>query len=139
VFLAGPFMDLVGRRIGAVVIFCLLSFGVFGSYTFHARGALTVALLFGVFGATAFLPVLNAYNTELFPTELRGSAFAWANNLIGRVGYVLSPIGVGVAVERFGWSATLRATTVFPLLALGLILLLLPETRGRELEKTAEI
>lgn len=139
VFFTGPLLDAVGRRVGAMLIFSSLSFGVFGCYTFHSPWALRLALLCGVFGVSAFLPVMNSFNAELFPTELRGSAYAWANNIIGRVGYVLSPIAVGLTVQRLGWGATLRTTALFPLAALLLIVTLLPETRGRELERTAEI
>ncbi len=137
VFFAGRLLDVIGRRRGAVVIFGTLSLGVFGGYTLHARGALTLALMVTVFGASAFLPVLNAYTTELFPTEHRADAFAWSNNLLGRIGYVLSPPLVGYFADRFGYGPTVSATAIFPLLALGLILALLPETRGRELEETA--
>jgi MFS transporter, putative metabolite:H+ symporter len=129
----------IGRRGGACVIFVITSFGVFASYTLHGQLLLTIALTLGIFGASAVLPVLNAYTTELFPTTFRGDAFAWSNNLIGRVGYVLSPILVGVAAEQVGWGWAVRSTAVAPLLALVLILLLMPETRARELEQTAAL
>lgn len=137
VFLAGRLLDAVGRRRGAVIIYGALSLGVFAAYTLHGRGALTAALVLAVFGCSAFLPVLNAFTTELFPTEFRADAFAWSNNLLGRIGYVLSPPLVGYFAARHGWGPTVGATAVFPLLALGLILALLPETGGRELEETA--
>jgi putative MFS transporter len=139
VFLVGVLLDGLGRRKGAVVVFLLTAFGVFGSYAFHDRWVLTGALVLGIFGASAVLPVLNAFSTELFPTDLRADAIAWSNNLLGRVGYVLSPALVGVAAERFGWGAAVRATAVFPLIALLLILAWLPETGSRELEETAAL
>ena len=61
-----------------------------GASTFSAQMPLAESLVFAIFGASAVLSVLNAYNTELFPTELRGDAFASSNNLLGRIGYVLS-------------------------------------------------
>ena len=137
VFLAGRLLDAVGRRRGGAVIYATLVCGVFGAYSLHGRAALTAALALAVFGSSAFFAVLNAYSTELFPTERRAAAFAWSNNLLGRIGYVLSPPVVGFAAERAGWGAAVRSTTVFPLLALVLLLLWMPETRGRELEDTA--
>lgn len=137
VFLAGKLLDVVGRKRGAVIIYGVLSAGVFAVYTLQGRAALTGALVLAVFGCSAFLPVLNAFTTELFPTEHRADAFAWSNNLLGRIGYVLSPPLVGYFAARYGWGPTVGATAVFPLLALGLILALLPETGGRELEETA--
>lgn len=139
VFLSGKALDVIGRRRGALVIYGLTAVGVFCSYTFHDRWALTGALMLGIYGASAFLPVMNAYTTELFPTDLRGDAFAWSNNLIGRIGYVTSPALVGWFAHQVGWGSAVRVTALFPLLALALILLLLPETRARELEETAAL
>jgi putative MFS transporter len=89
-------------------------------------------------GLNTSLTLLNTLTTELFPTALRGAAFAWSNNLIGRIGYVLSPFAIGVLAEQLGWGAVLRSTAVFPCIACLLIWVCLPETRGRELEVTAE-
>lgn len=139
VFLSGKALDVIGRRRGAQVIYGLTSVGTFCAYTFHDRWALTAALMLGIYGASAFLPVMNAYTTELFPTELRGDAFAWSNNLIGRIGYVASPAAVGWFAHQTGWGSAVRVTALFPLLAVALILLLLPETRCRELEETAAL
>lgn len=139
IFYTGRFMDLVGRRMGALVVFGAVSSGIFGAYTFHSYPALVISLIFGIFGATAVLPVLNAFSTELFPTEIRSDAFAWANNLLGRIGYVLSPFAIGIIAEQSGWSLAVRVTVIFPLLALGLIFWLMPETRLRELEETARV
>jgi putative MFS transporter len=139
VFYSGRLLDGIGRRRGATVIFIATALGIAGAYTLHDRAGLTVALALGIFGASAVLPVMNAYTTELFPTEIRGDAFAWANNVLGRLGYVLSPIGLGVIAESSGWGPVLRWTAICPLVALALILALLPETRGRELEDTSRL
>jgi putative MFS transporter len=85
------------------------------------------------------LPVLNTYTAELFPTELRSEAWAWANNLIARTVYLASPVAIGIASESVGWGPAVVATAAFPLLALAMILALLPETVGRELEETSAL
>ena len=139
VFASGKLLDVVGRRRGAIVIFVALSLGTFGAYTATGFALLTVSLMLAIFGVSAVLPVLNAFNTELFHTEQRAGAFALSNNLIGRVAYVMSPLIVGAVAGDIGWGAAVRYTAVFPLLALGLIFLFLPETRGRELEDTAQL
>lgn len=133
-FASGRMLDRVGRRPGAVVIFLATSAGVAGAYTLTHRVGLTLALMVAMFGTTAILQVLNAFTAELFPTAQRGDAFAWCNNLLGRVGYVLSPVAVGWAAERWGYGLSVGATAIFPVLALALILRHLPETKGRELE-----
>ncbi len=139
VFLSGKLLDVIGRRAGAAVIFSITSLGVFLAYTMQARTILTVSITLAIFGVSAVLPVLNAFTTELFPTHLRGDAFAWTNNVIGRTGYVLSPIAIGWFAERVGWGAAIRPTALAPLLAVALIFLLLPETNRRELEDTSAL
>ncbi len=133
-FYTGKMLDSLGRRLSAVILFLTTAVGVWGAYTLHDRLALTVCLALGVYGTSGVLFVLNAYTTELFPTELRGDAFAVANNAIGRVSYVLSPFLVGLGAASWGWGPTVAATVAGPLLALVLIVALLPETRGQELE-----
>ncbi|MFO0627101.1 MAG: MFS transporter [Polyangiales bacterium] len=138
IFFAGRLIDRLGRRGGAAVIYGALSVGAGLAYTLRGRTALNLALILAVFGVSAVLAVLNAYTTELFATRDRAEAFAWSNNLLGRITYVLSPIGLGYAAERVGWGVSVGSTALFALGALGLILLWLPETRGRELEETAK-
>lgn len=134
VFAAGKMLDAIGRRKGAVIIYLAAVLGVLGAYTFWGVVPLLICMTVGIFGINAVLTVLNTFMTELFPTEARGNAAAWSNNLIGRIGYVLSPLAIGQVVQEYGWGVPLRLTTLFPLAALGLIFLWLPETRGRELE-----
>lgn len=139
VFMVGRLLDVIGRRRGSVVIFVLTALGALGSYTLSGELLLFVPVMLAIFGASAVLPALNAFSTELFPTELRSDAFAWANNLLGRIGYVLAPIGVGLAAEQVGWGPAVASTAIGPILALVLILRWMPETKGRELEETAAI
>ena len=134
VFWAGKMLDAIGRRRGAAVIYVAAIAGVLGGYTFWGVLPLLISMTIGIFGINAVLTVLNTFMTELFPTEVRGNAVAWSNNIIGRIGYVLSPLAIGQVVEQYGWGLPLRLSTVFPLIALGLIFLWLPETRARELE-----
>jgi putative MFS transporter len=133
-FLSGKLLDVVGRKKGATLIFLLLSGGTVAAYGLHSWALLTVALVFAIWGSTAILQVLNTFTTELFPTKERADAFAWSNNLLGRIGYVLSPVAVGVAAERWGWGPSVSATAIFPLVGLAIVLFTFPETKGRELD-----
>jgi MFS transporter, putative metabolite:H+ symporter len=133
-FFAGPLLDRIGRRPGASIILLMTSIGVWGSYSFRPGWPLTISLTLAVIGVSAVLTALNTFTTELFPTSVRSSAFAMANNLLGRTGYWLSPFVIGHFAETHGWAGPLRIAAFFPVLAMGLIWLWLPETRGRELE-----
>lgn len=136
-FFTGPLIDRVGRRVGASLILVSTSLGVLGSYSLPPGALLTVALTFAVVGVSAVLTALNAFTTELFPTNVRGSAFAFSNNILGRTGYWLSPFIVGAIANQTGWGLPLRVTALFPLIAIALVWLWLPETRGVELEDVA--
>lgn len=139
IFSVGRLLDRLGRRRGALLIFSVGAAGIALAYTLHGQAPLTAALVFALFGVTAVLPVLNSYTTELFPTELRGDAYAWSNNLLGRFGYVLSPLLVGMLAQRTSWSVAVASTSGFLVLAVALILARFPETRGRELEETSAL
>ncbi len=137
VFYAGRLLDVVGRKLGAVIIFTVGVVGTLGCYGLHGFWPLTGCLILGIFGANGVLPVLNAFTSELFPTAQRADAFAWANNLLGRITYVLSPSLIGWAAGRIRWGPALQITTAGPVLALVLIMVLLPETKSRDLDETA--
>ncbi len=136
-FAAGYMLDSVGRKVGGTIILVLLAAGVFLGYTAHSPVLLTIVLCAATVGTNTMLTVLNTFTTELFPTEQRGSAFAWSNNLLGRIGYCIAPVIVASLAESHGWGPVVRLTALFPLLACVLMWLLLPETRGRELEDIA--
>ena len=93
--------------------------------------------ILSVLASSTLLPVLSAFNTELFPTALRADGYAWSNNLIGRIAYVASPIVLGAFAETTGWGAAIRSTAVFPLIAIALVFAFFPETNRRSLEETA--
>jgi len=139
VFFSGKLLDVAGRRGGGGIIFAAGAAGVALAYTLSGPVGLAIALVIAVFGTNAALPVLNAYTAELFPTEARADAFALANNALGRVGYVLSPAFAGAAAGVFGWGRAMAATSVCMVAALVLIVWLLPETKGRELEETSKV
>jgi putative MFS transporter len=139
VFFAGKLFDVIGRKPGAVFVYATVLAGVLGVYLFDSTALLVVSMIVAMFGLSAVLTLLNTVTTELFPTELRGDAFVWSNNILGRIGYVASPFVLGELARDRGWGPVLRGSIVFPALALLLLLLWLPETRGRELEQTAAV
>jgi putative MFS transporter len=138
-FATGKLLDVVGRKVGATLIYTCTVLGVVGAYTAHSALFLTLFLVLAMLGVNTVLTVLNAFTTELFPTQYRGSAFAWSNNLIGRIGYCVSPMVVTEVSSHYRLGPTLALSSIFPLSALLLIWLLLPETKRLELEQTASV
>lgn len=139
VFFVGQLMDRWGRRGAAMVIFPFGALGVFGAYTAVDPIFLTISITLLVFGCSAMLPVLEAFTAELFPTEYRGDAFGWANNLIGRQANVFIPPLIGILAGYIGWGAAVRYTSLGLFVALIGILVWMPETNGKELEETAKL
>jgi putative MFS transporter len=139
VFSIGKLLDKWGRRRGAVLIYGVCAVFVVLAYQMHDFWQLTFCLSAAIFAAIALLALLNAYTTELFPTDMRADAFAWSNNLLGRIGYVIAPGLVGWAAGHIGWGNAVSLTAIAVIFALILILALLPETSGRELEETARV
>jgi putative MFS transporter len=132
-FGSGRLLDQLGRRRGAVVIYLATAVGVVGAYGLRGHVPLTAALLVAIFGVSAVLPVLNTLTTELIPTASRAQAMGVANNLLGRLGYVLAPLAVGWAAEHSSWGAAMRPLTLSLVAALVLLLRWMPETAGRAL------
>ncbi len=139
VFLTGRFLDVAGRKLGAVIVFTIQITSVVLSYSLHGFWALTFSLILGTYGSSAVMIVLNALTAELFPTFMRGNAFAWSNQLIGRTGYVLSPMLVGYFALNFGWGDVSKNLGIFTFTALMMILVLFPETKLKELEQTSQL
>lgn len=138
-FFVGKLLDVIGRRRSAALIYGVCAVFVVLAYQLHGFWPLTLCLIAALFAAVGMLSLLNAYTTELFPTPMRGDAFALANNLLGRVGYVVGPLVVGVLAERIGWGDAVSVTAGFVVAALAIILWAFPETSGRELEETAAL
>jgi putative MFS transporter len=136
--LAGRLIDRFGRRRSAVLIYSAAALGTLGSYSQLPEKVLIVSLMLLIAGTSSAIALLNTWTAESFPTELRGDSLAWSSGLIGRLGFVLSPLLVAELVAPLGWGQSLSLMAVFPLLALGLTLLWLPETAGKELEESAE-
>lgn len=139
VFGVGRVIDHFGRRTSAVLIYGTSAFFVVLAYNLHDFWLLTVCLSVAIVMAIALLTLLNALTTELFPTAMRADAFAWANNLLGRIGYVIAPAVVGFAASNVGWSWALSFTALPVLSALALILWFVPETGGKTLRETAKL
>jgi MFS family permease len=130
---AGLLADAIGRRWTMALFMALL-----GGLTMLCYGATSWHLIAaGFIGLQAMLGVwvvAFTLNSELFPTALRGAANGWCNNLIGRWGVVVAPILLGQLSTAFGSIAKAASLLgIVAWLAVPVILLLLPETRGRNL------
>jgi MFS family permease len=124
--------DAIGRR-RSYVIYLLVAAAlvpVFGS-TRSLTWLLVLGPLVGFFG-TGFFSGFSAVASELFPTEVRATAMGLTYN-IGRGFSALAPFAVGwVATRHSFFAAFLLLAGAF--LVGAALALLLPETRGKQLE-----
>ena len=138
-YICGRAMERFGRRPTAMVY----SAGAiaFAILLFQTTSQVTAffALLLAVFFGLGMAPVMSAFATELFPTEIRGQSAAWVRNVFEIAGYVLGPAIIGIlgdhqsgAIGNIG--DTVTALMLLQVPCLWLFWKYMPETRGRELE-----
>lgn len=135
----GRLIDRYGRR-NTTIVYGLLAW-VFATLLFNVRGAAAQAILLilAVFFGLGITPGLNAFYTELFPTEIRATAAAWARNMVEIPAFLIGPLLVGLLGDH--GTGTLGAmsnviTIIFGLMPVTVFLVwrYLPETKGRHLE-----
>jgi MFS family permease len=126
--------DRLGRK-RTLVLFAVCSFLAVIAYTYlPISNAVMLVLGFplGFFASGSFSPI-GAFFTELFPSRLRGSGQGFSYNFGRGIG-ALFPTLVGYLSARMGLGQAISAFSVFAYLTMIGAVLLLPETRGRELQ-----
>ncbi|HLZ96273.1 MAG TPA: MFS transporter [Candidatus Dormibacteraeota bacterium] len=130
-YLAGGYLsDRFGRRIpGAVLTAGYTAFAGLGFVTGAVGFVIANLVWSGV--ASAATPVMGAWSGELYPTRARATAEA-TSAVAGAVGGIAGLQAVGLLTRDMGLGRAIAAMSV---VALGgaVLLLLLPETRGRPL------
>ncbi|MHB1776188.1 MAG: MFS transporter [Acidimicrobiales bacterium] len=134
--LAGRWLaDNLGRR--PTVALSIVGMAVFGTVAYTgSTPALLVGYVLGVAAGAIFAPAGGALANELFPTAVRASVAGWyiAAGVLGAVGGLLE-FGVLADVGSIGNHAGFAAAVTFlPMIPAALLLLALPETKGRELD-----
>ncbi len=132
VMLSTLLCDRYGRRI--FIVIGLAGFAIGDTGLFLTSGtSLWIASIFGALVGGLAIPALGVFTAELFPTEMRATANGIAT-AFGRV-------GGGAGLLFVGWLATSTTGPVIAMTTLALwaaiaIILLLPETAGRELPES---
>jgi putative MFS transporter len=141
-YVCGRSMERFGRRPTAMAYFT--GGIVFSIVLFQSSSDLVsfFALLLAVFFGLGMGPVMSAFATELFPTEIRGQAAAWIRNVFEIAGYVFGPAVVGIlgdhatgAIGNVGDTVSILMVLQVPTLVL--VYRYMPETEGTELADVA--
>jgi MFS family permease len=131
-WIGGRLADLWGRRPATILA---ISTSIVGGVTlFRVRSipALIAAVALGAFGAFAYVPAASAHRAELFPTRIRATSGS-ASSYLATIGSALGLLAGSLTIDRLGISDTVMLLAL-PMAAAGALTLLLPETRGQDLE-----
>jgi putative MFS transporter len=135
---AGLLSDAIGRR-WAMSIFAFL-LGALTITCYSSTGWHVIAASFiGLQAMLGLWVIAYTLNNELFPTELRGAANGWCNNLVGRWGVVIAPAAVGnLSGELGGIGPAVSWLAAIAWLAIPVMLFMVPETRGQHLAQATK-
>ncbi|HXY42789.1 MAG TPA: MFS transporter [Acidimicrobiales bacterium] len=124
--------DNLGRRPTAAL--AMVGMALFGILTYSgSTAAILVGYVMEVLAASTIAPAAGAFVNELFPTSVRASVSGW-QVAVGVLGASAGLLAFGAIAEAGNGFGVAAAATFLPALAGTFLLLLLPETRGRELE-----
>lgn len=136
--ICGRLMDRIGRKPTAIAYVVGAVLSALVTFQVANRWIMLPFLLGMAFFGVGIAPVLSAFATELFPTEVRAQAGAWIRNAFGNTGSTLGPtlIGVlgatGALIGNIGDAAS--AVTLLTLPIIIIVWLAIPETRRVDLE-----
>ena len=126
--------DRLGRK-RTLILFAVCSFVTVTAYTYLPISnpiMLVLGFPLGFFASGSFSPI-GAFFTELFPSRLRGSGQGFSYNFGRGIG-ALFPTLVGYLSARISLGRAISAFAVAAYLVMVFAVLLLPETRGKELQ-----
>jgi len=126
--------DRIGRK-QTLVLFAICSFLAVVAYTYLPISNSVMLVLgfpLGFFASGVFSPI-GAFFTELFPSRVRGSGQGFSYN-VGRGIGALFPTLVGYLSARMGLGHAISTFAVVAYLTMVIATVLLPETRGRDLQ-----
>ena len=126
--------DRLGRR-QTLILFAACSFLTVTAYTYlpiSNQLMLVLGFPLGFFASGTFSPI-GAFFTELFPSRLRGSGQGFSYNFGRGIG-AMFPTLVGYLSARIPLGRAISAFAVAAYLIMIAAVLLLPETRGHELQ-----
>ncbi|TYL49893.1 MFS transporter [Nocardioides sp. BGMRC 2183] len=133
-------IDRIGRRPLIVWSFAAMTvpFAVLGLAP--DAGVVLVFVCFAVYALFSGGPSILewAYPTELFPTDIRGTAVGFATSF-SRIGAAVGTFLLPIALDEFGTGSTMLAMSVVTFLGFLVCLAWAPETKGRSLSDAAGV
>ena len=132
----GLLMDQIGRRFTTCLYYVASAISMF--CLFRLSHHLTLSYIATMFAYQGARTATSAFSTELFPTEIRATGYSLTVQVIGQIGWTLSPLAVGIVagiVNDLGLAASYFA--IGPIVGALLVFLFAPETKGKTLEEVS--
>jgi putative MFS transporter len=136
--LSGFLMDRIGRRATAAATYLLAASAMFVLFRSDGHAEILVAEVVTMFAYQAARTATSALSTELFPTEIRATGYSLTVQVVGQVFWMLSPVVIGILAAPLGGLGNAASCFAIGPLFGAILLLLVPETRGRSLEELGQ-
>jgi len=133
-------INVLGRRPLIIWSFVFMTLGllVLGLFPKAPVGVILCGFLIYAFFAGGSSVLDGVYPNELFPTEVRATAFGVATS-VSRVGAAIGTFSVPYCLQTFGIGPTMLISTGVTLLGLIVCVLLAPETKGLTLQECSDL
>jgi len=125
--------DRIGRKLSFFIYLAVAAVlvPIYGRMATNPAALMALGPLLGFFGH-GYFSLFGAMLAELFPTSVRGSLQGLTYNA-GRGLSAFAPATIGILAERHGIGPALALTSAFFMVG-AFMILLMPETRGKQLE-----
>ena len=134
--LAGFLMDRVGRRFTTAAFYIGAGASMFVLFQSSDYTTMLVFEMLTMFAYQAARTATSALSAELFPTEIRASGYSLCVQVVGQIGWALSPVVIGLLSGPMGGLGNAASMLAFgPVIGVVLVFTMVPETRGRTLEE----
>lgn len=136
--LSGFLMDRLGRKFTTSFFYLMSAAAMYVLFTSDSYGEILAGEVVTMFAYQAARTATSALSTELFPTAIRATGYSLCVQVMGQVCWMLSPVVIGLLSGPLGGLG--NAASLFaagPILGVVIVLLFVPETRGKTLEELA--
>jgi putative MFS transporter len=137
-FVAAWLIERVGRKKTCAGFYVMAAVSIAMLYQDTRLAGQYVWMVATVFSFGAANTATHVYASELFPTEIRATGYAWTTNLTGRITEVVTPTAIGVLILWVGIANSILFVAIGPILGAILVMRYAPETMGLTLEEIQE-
>jgi putative MFS transporter len=134
--LSGVMLDRLGRKFTSSFFYVMSAGAMYLLFTSDSYGGILAGEVITMFAYQASRTATSAISIELFPTAIRATGYNLCVQVIGQVCWMISPVVIGLLSHSMGGLG--NAASIFsagPLIGVVILLLFVPETRGKTLEE----